>query len=308
MKSLTRRDAVKLIGMTGLACISPVSFGLSNFENVMLSRKIPSSGEELPTVGLGTWIQFDVGKSDSSRDPLRQVLLKMLEKGGELIDSSPMYGTAENVVGDLTTELKIQDKFFYATKVWTSGKDSGINQMKASMRKMKRDKMDLMQIHNLVDWQTHLKTLRDWKERGTIGYLGITHYTDSSHQRLIRIIETEDIDFVQFNYSIAGRNAEKGLLSAAKDNGVAVIINRPYEGGSLFARTRGKEIPPWAKELDINSWGQFFLKFILGHEAVNCVIPGTSKPNHLVDNMQAGYGLMPDQPTRDKMAKYFEEL
>lgn len=308
MESLTRRDAVKLIGMTGLACISPASFGLSNFENVMLSRKIPSSGEELPTVGLGTWIQFDVGKSDSSRDPLRQVLLKMVEKGGELIDSSPMYGTAENVVGDLTTELKIQDKFFYATKVWTSGKDSGINQMKASMRKMKRDKMDLMQIHNLVDWQTHLRTLRDWKERGTIGYLGITHYTDSSHQRLRRIIETEDIDFVQFNYSIAGRNAEKGLLSAAKDNGVAVIINRPYEGGSLFSTTRGKEIPPWAKELDINSWGQYFLKFILGHEAVNCVIPGTSKPDHLVDNMEAGYGQMPDQPTREKMAKYFEEL
>jgi diketogulonate reductase-like aldo/keto reductase len=305
---ITRRNALNLIGVSGLAYVANPSLVLSNFEKIMLSRKIPSSGEMLPTVGLGTWIQFDVGSSKSDRDPLKQVLLKMIEKRGKLIDSSPMYGSAEKVVGDLTEELEIQDKLFYATKVWTSGKERGINQMRSSMRKMKREKMDLMQIHNLVDWQTHLNTLREWKEQGIIKYLGVTHYTDSSHERLRRIIETENIDFVQFNYSLTSRNADKSLFSEARDNGVAVIINRPYEGGSLFARTRGKDLPPWAQELDINSWGQFFLKFILGHEAVNCVIPGTSKPHHLVDNMQAGYGEMPNQQTRDKMLRYFMQL
>ncbi len=305
---ITRRNALNLIGISGLACVANPSLVLSNFEKIMLSRKIPSSREMLPIVGLGTWIQFDVGSSKSDRDPLKQVLLKMIEKGGKLIDSSPMYGSAEKVVGDLTEELKIRDKFFYATKVWISGKERGINQMRSSMSKMKRRKMDLMQIHNLVDLQTHLNTLREWKEQGRIKYLGVTHYTDSSHERLRRIIETENIDFVQFNYSITSRNAEKSLLFTARDNGVAVIINRPYEGGSLFAKTKGKDLPPWAKESDINSWGQFFLKFILGHEAVNCVIPGTSKPHHLVDNMQAGFGEIPNQQTRNKMLRYFMQL
>jgi diketogulonate reductase-like aldo/keto reductase len=301
----SRRDTLKMLALAGAGIVSG-GFKLQNFiSERMLTRKIPASGEDLPVVGLGTWQTFDVGSSESERKTLKEVLTLMKEKGGKVIDSSPMYGSSEKVVGDLTTELVIQNYFFYATKVWTSGKEQGINQMNESFRKMKRDKMDLMQIHNLVDWKTHLKTLRDWKEQGKIRYLGITHYTESAYDNLEEIMKKEKPDFVQFNYSIDSREAERRLLPAAKDLGIAVLINRPYGGGSLFSRVKGKEIPEWAKEFDINSWGQFFLKFILSNEAVTCVIPGTSKPKHLVDNMMAGYGALPDKKTAGRMAEYF---
>jgi diketogulonate reductase-like aldo/keto reductase len=232
----------------------------------------------------------------------------MKEKGGTVIDSSPMYGNSEEVVGELTSGLKIADHFFYATKVWTSGKKEGISQMNESFKKMRRDKMDLMQIHNLVDWKTHLKTLRDWKENGKIRYIGITHYTESAYDNLESIMKTEKPDFVQFNYSIDSREAEKRLLPAAKDLGIAVLINRPFGGGDLFGKVKGKTLPEWAKEYEINSWGQFFLKFILSHEAVTCVIPGTSKPNHHVDNMLAGYGKLPDYSTRKRIARHIGDF
>jgi diketogulonate reductase-like aldo/keto reductase len=301
----SRRDTLKMLALAGAGIVSG-GFKLQNFiSEKMLTRKIPASGEDLPVVGLGTWQTFDVGSSESERKTLKEVLTLMKEKGGKVIDSSPMYGSSEKVVGDLTTELVIQNYFFYATKVWTSGKEQGINQMNESFRKMKRDKMDLMQIHNLVDWKTHLKTLRDWKEQGKIRYLGITHYTESAYDNLEEIMKKEKPDFVQFNYSIDSREAERRLLPAAKDLGIAVLINRPYGGGSLFSRVKEKEIPEWAKEFDINSWGQFFLKFTLSNEAVTCVIPGTSKPKHLVDNMMAGYGALPDKKTAGRMAEYF---
>ena len=301
----SRRDTLKMLALAGAGIVSG-GFKLQNFiSEKMLTRKIPASGEDLPVVGLGTWQTFDAGSSESERKTLKEVLTLMKEKGGKVIDSSPMYGSSEKVVGDLTTELVIQNYFFYATKVWTSGKEHGINQMNESFRKMKRDKMDLMQIHNLVDWKTHLKTLRDWKEQGKIRYLGITHYTESAYDNLEEIMKKEKPDFVQFNYSIDSQEAERRLLPAAKDLGIAVLINRPYGGGSLFSRVKGKEIPEWAKEFDINSWGQFFLKFILSNEAVTCVIPGTSKPKHLVDNMMAGYGALPDKKTVEKMIECF---
>ena len=274
----------------------------------MLKRPIPSTGEELPVVGLGTWIQFDVGPSATEREPLRKVLRLMAKKGGRVIDSSPMYGNAEEVIGDLTTDLDNPDHFFYATKVWTRGREAGIRQMNASLHKMKRETMDLMQIHNLLDWETHLQTLKEWKNERKIRYIGVTHHTVPSHRRLEKIIKTKDIDFVQFNYSIRTRNAEKHLLDAARDHGVAVLINEPYEGGSLFQAVGSKELPDWASDYDISSWGQFFLKYILSHPAVTCVIPGTSDPGHLVDNMQAGYGRMPDEAARKKMVSYFEEM
>lgn len=198
--------------------------------------------------------------------------------------------------------------FCYATKVWTSGRRSGIDQMNRSMDRMGRNVMDLIQVHNLVDWRTHLKTLHSWKGQGKVRYTGVTHYTVSSHSRLEQIVSSEDIDFVQFNYSIRVRNAEHSLLDAARDNGVAVIINRPYEGGSLFRLVRGKSLPEWASEYDIDSWGQFFLKYILSHPAVTCVIPGTSDPDHLVDNMGAGYGRLPDEAGRKKMVRFIEHL
>lgn len=272
-------------------------------DKTMLTRPIPSSGEALPVVGLGTWIQFDVGAADAERQPLREVLQRMSDMGGKLIDSSPMYGQSEQVVGDLTAATGLADRFFYATKVWTSGRQAGIDQMEASLRKMRRKTMDLMQVHNLVDWQTHLKTLERWKEEGKVRYVGVTHYTVSAHEQLEQIIKSQQIDFVQFNYSVRVRNAERRLLDAARDRGVAVIINEPFEKGSLFSAVKGKALPEWAAEYDINSWGQFFLKFILSHPAVNCVIPGTSNPKHAADNMGAGYGRMPDAKGRELMAK-----
>ena len=267
----------------------------------VMKRKIPSSGEMLPIVGVGTWQTFDVGTSPSERSPLKQVLTTLLEKGGTVIDSSPMYGRSEGVVGELSTELGINEKLFVATKVWTSGRQSGIDQMNRSFSLLRRKTIDLMQIHNLVDWRTHLATLRPWKEDGKIRYLGITHYTESSYDNIEQILKTEKLDFLQINYSIVSRQVEERILPLAQDKGVAVIINQPYEGGSLFRSVRGKELPGYAKEFDCASWGQFFLKFILGHPAVTCVIPGTDNPRHMIDNMGAGLGKLPDQEMRKKM-------
>jgi diketogulonate reductase-like aldo/keto reductase len=306
MHLLSRRHALQLIGCTSLSALShPLSPFFSD-NHSMLSRTIPSSGELLPIVGLGTWLQFDVGSSAGERKSLLDVLTRMKEKGGRVIDSSPMYGKSEQVIGDLTTELKIADKFFYATKVWTSGKEEGIGQMEMSMKKMRRNTIDLMQVHNLVDWKIHLQTLRHWKEKGKIRYIGITHYTDGAHSQLEQIIRSEKPDFVQFNYSIRGRHAEQRLLATAKDTGVAVIINQPFDSGSLFDLVKGKALPDWARDYAINNWAQFFLKYILSHPAVTCAIPGTSDPNHLVQNMEAAYGLLPDDKVRKMMADYFD--
>lgn len=307
MKKYSRRTASKMIaGLSAGTIISPwlFSFDIGS----IAKRPIPSSGALLPIVGLGTWQSFDVGQNTKARARLQEVLTQMKAMGGKMIDSSPMYGSSEQVVGDLTRKLNIQDHFFYATKVWTSGRQAGIDQMRSSMRKMKRTQMDLMQVHNLVDWRTHLRTLKAWKEKGTIRYWGITHYTNASHERLANIIKTEKPDFAQFNYSINQRNAEKRLLGTAKEHGTAVIINRPYDGGSLFGKVRGKELPSWCKELEIASWGQYFLKYILANDAVNCAIPGTSKPHHLIDNMKAGFGPLPNEAERRKMIGYLKTL
>lgn len=290
----------------GLVGVPFLTAGQSN--QTMLTRPIPSSGEQLPVVGLGSWLQFDVGTADSERQPLREVLKQMREQGGKLIDSSPMYGRAEQVIGDLTTELNLNDQFFLATKVWTSGRQAGIEQMEASLRKMRRKTIDLMQVHNLLDWQTHLKTLKDWKQAGKVRYIGITHYTASAHDQLERIIKTEPIDFVQVNYSVRVRNAERSLLPAAQEKGVAVIVNEPFESGSLFGAVKGKKLPEWAAEYDMTSWAQFFLKFILSHPAIICVIPGTSDVRHLVDNMGAGFGKLPDAQGRARLAGYLTNL
>ncbi len=306
--SLSRRELLKLAGYSGLAASLPFADFLKQ-DKTMLKRRILSSADEtLPVVGLGTWIQFDVGKAEEDRQPLREVLKKMAELGGKVIDSSPMYGNSEEVVGDLTAATGLADKFFYATKVWTNGEQEGIKQIQASLRKMRRSAMDLMQIHNLMDWQIHLKTLKKWKEEGKIRYIGITHYTVASHEQLEKIVKTEKIDFVQFNYSLRVRNAENSLLKAAQDNNVSVIINEPFEKGSLFGAVKGKDLPAWAADYDIKSWAQFFLKFILSNAAVTCVIPGTSNPEHLADNMGAGYGKLPDEAGRKKMVEFVEKL
>lgn len=276
-----------------------------NTKESISKRPIHSTGEKIPVVGLGTWQTFDVSDSASETEPLKEVLKTLLSKGGSVVDSSPMYGRSEGVVGDLSTELKVNDKLFIATKVWTNGRDNGIRQMNESFRLMKRDKIELMQIHNLADWQTHIKTLRSWKEEGKIKYLGLTHYTDSAHDRLASIMETEKVDFIQINFNMLERNAEKELLPLALEKNVSVLINQPFQSGSLFQRVRGKQIPAWAKEFDCNSWGQFFLKYILSNPAVTCVIPGTSKPHHMLDNLGAGIGRLPTEKQRQEMVRQF---
>ena len=266
-----------------------------------LERLIPSSGEKIPAVGLGTWRTFDVGASATERAPLTDVLRRFAELGGRVVDSSPMYGAAESVVGDLATDLAITDKLFLATKVWTSGRDAGVTQMEQSLRRLRTQRLDLMQIHNLLDWRTHLATLRAWKEAGRIRYLGVTHYTSSAYDELERVLRSEPLDFVQVNYSLGEREAERRILPVARERGVAVLVNRPFSEGGLFQRVRGRALPDWAAELDCASWAQFFLKWILAHPAVTCAIPGTSRPEHLVDNMAAGRGRLPDAATRERM-------
>jgi diketogulonate reductase-like aldo/keto reductase len=259
-------------------------------------------------VGLGTYQSFGVGANTAERQPLQQVLQLFVEHGGKLVDSSPMYGTSESVVGDLAAALGIAGGLFMATKVWTSGREAGIRQMEESFVRMKVTRMDLMQIHNLLDWKTHLPMLKQWKEAGRIRYTGITHYHSGAYSELERLMKTREFDFVQFNYSIVEREAEQRILPLAGETGTAVIVNRPFAQASLFSRVRGKQPPEWAAEFDCSSWGQFFLKYILGHPAVTCVIPATAKPDHLLDNMMAGRGKLPDEKTRQKMALYMENL
>lgn len=272
----------------------------------MITRLIPSSGEALPVIGLGTWKSFDV---DPSQYPaLKNVLNELHNGGGSLIDSSPMYGRSEQVIGDITSGMATANDFFYATKVWTTGLQQGINEMEASMAKMKRKTMDLMQIHNLVDWKRHLPGLRRWKEERKIRYIGITHYTDDSHNELERIMKAEKPDFVQFNYSIASRNAEHRLLDAAANLGIATLINRPFGEGSLFIKVKGKPLPPWANEYGIDSWSAYFLKYIITHPAVTCVIPATANPQHAHDNVKAATGNLPGLEIKKKMIDYLRDL
>ncbi len=274
----------------------------------MIERPIPASGELLPVIGLGTYQSFDIGTSAAEREPVKDVLRLFAQHGGKLVDSSPMYGRSESALGELATELAVTQKLFMATKVWTSGHEAGLRQMEESLRRMQVARMDLMQIHNLQDWQTHLKTLRQWKSAGRIRHTGITHYHSGAYAELERLMKMKEFDFVQFNYSIAEREVEERILPLARDLGIAVIVNRPFAQASLFSRVKGKDMPAWAAEFDCASWAQFFLKYILGHPAVTCVIPATGKPKHLVDNMAAGIGKLPDAPMRARMAQFMDAV
>jgi aryl-alcohol dehydrogenase-like predicted oxidoreductase len=272
----------------------------------MIHRPIPRTSESLPVVGLGTWQTFDV--ADAARAPLRDVLREFARLGGTVVDSSPMYGRSESVVGDLAVELGLQKQLFIATKVWTSGADAGIRQMEESFRRLRVERLDLMQVHNLVDWRTQLRTLRAWKAQGRIRYIGVTHYTESAYGELERVLKSETLDFVQLNYSISERVAERRMLPLAADRGLAVLANRPLAQGALFGKVGGKPLPAWASEIGIESWAQFFLKYTLGHPAVTCAIPATSRVDHLRDNMRAGFGPLPDAATRERMARFIEGL
>jgi aryl-alcohol dehydrogenase-like predicted oxidoreductase len=265
------------------------------------TRPIPKSGEQLPVVGLGTWQTFDVGTGKDERKAVADVLAKFLAAGMKVIDSSPMYGRAEEVTGDELARIKGAAPFL-ATKVWTSGKQAGIEQMERSMKRMRTKKMDLMQVHNLLDVKTHLPVLRDWKAAGKIRYLGVTHYQHGEFDTIEKLMKKEKLDFIQVPYSIVDRAAEKRILPVAADTGTAVLIMTPFESGDLFKRVKGKPLPALAADLDCTSWAQFFLKFIIGHPAVTCPIPATSKVSHLIDNVQAALGRLPDAKQREKMA------
>ena len=273
-----------------------------------MPRKIPSTGEELPAIGLGTWQVFDAGNDSAARAPLREVLAAFAKAGGKMIDSSPMYGSAESVAGDLVAELGLRDRLFVATKVWTSGREDGIRQMETSFKRLKVKQMDLMQIHNLLDVAVHTRTLLDWKAKGRIRYLGITHYTSSAYAEVEKWLKAERYDFLQINYSLAERESEKRLLPYARERKIAVIANRPFAEGAMFRRMRGKPLPAWAAEIGAASWAQYFLKWIVGHPAVTCVIPGTGKPEHVADNVAAGFGALPDEAMRKRMAEYYDAL
>jgi diketogulonate reductase-like aldo/keto reductase len=277
-------------------------------QRTMLSRPIPSTGEPLPVVGVGTWQTFDVGNDAAGRARLREVVQVFAQAGARVIDSSPMYGTSESVAGDLIRELAVRDRLFVATKVWTSGRAEGIRQMETSFQRLRVERMDLMQVHNLLDVEVHTKSISQMKDKGRVRYMGITHYTSSAYAEVERWLKTGQYDFLQINYSLAEREAEKRLLPLAQELKTAVLINRPFAEGALFRKVKGRALPPWAAEIGVQSWAQYFLKWIVSHPAVTCAIPGTAKPEHMLDNLAAASGALADEATRRKMQAYFDSV
>lgn len=294
-----RRRLLQLIAASGAL---PLAAGAKLDTHQIMKKPIPSSGEKIPVIGIGTSRVFEVGASPTERQGPLEALAELQRFGNAMIDTSPMYGSAEQVIGDLLPRLPGTQAFFLATKVWTNGRQAGIEQMNRSFQRLGTQQIDLMQIHNLVDWRTHIHTLRDWKAEGRIRYIGITHYHEGAHDDLAEVIrQIPDLDFLQVNYSLMEPEAERRLLPLCADRGIAVIANRPFARGSWFSLTRGKPLPGWAGELGISSWAQFALKWIVSHPAITCAIPGTGKARHMRDNMQAGMGTLPDQAARRQM-------
>lgn len=307
----TRREAAKLLGATAAGVCLPIGAApmqAASESSTMLMRAIPSSGEKLPAIGLGTWQTFDVDLASPERKALEEVLALFVKLGGKVADSSPMYGRAEEAIGDIAAKLGLRDSLFLATKVWTRGKQPGIESMERSLARFQTKRIDLMQVHNLVDVGTHLTTMREWKTQGRIRYLGVTHYNSSAYSDVEKILRSEKLDFLQINYSIMEREAADRILRLAQDRQVAVIVNRPFGGGDLFRRVRAKPLPDWAVEFDCRSWAQFFLKWIVAHQAVTCAIPATNNPQHLQDNMEAGAGRLPDAKMRQRMVEFVSTL
>src|SRR5436190_5153932 len=312
MKRMTRREAARLVAQSAAGLLLART-GLSAEESpiekhALLERAIPSTGEKLPVIGLGSWQVFDVGTGEGERAPLERVLARFVALGGRVVDSSPMYGRSEQVIGEIAGKLRLHSSLFLTTKVWTTGKEEGIASMERSLARLETKKLDLIQVHNLVDARTHLATLRSWKEEGRIRYLGLTHYNSSAYPEVIRLLRAEKVDFLQINYSLGEREAEREILPLARDRGVAVLVNRPFGGGDLFSRIRQKPLPEWAAEFDCHSWAQFLLKWIIAHPAVTCAIPATANVHHLEDNMQAGVGRLPDAKQRQRMVDAIAQL
>ena len=300
---LNRRDLIRACVALGLA----PNIAASSNNDSMRTKPIPTTGEELPIVGLGTYRVFDTDSTPAEIAARRKIVEQLIKSGGSLLDTSPMYNRSEKVIGDVIASGADRDRLFLATKVWTDGQASGSQQMQRSAKLMQTDVIDLMQVHNLRDTGLHMQTIREWQKQGKVRYSGLTHYTDSAQAELTTEMQQFKPDFIQINYSIGDRAAERKLLPMAADQGVAVLINRPFQAGGLFDAVAGKSAPDWAGEF-AQSWGQFFLKFIISHPAVTCVIPATSKPHHMIDNLGAGIGPLPDQAMRKRMIDYFESL
>lgn len=297
---MTRREATKVIAGTAASLLVAPSLP-AQAKSSLLQRAIPSSGEMLPVIGLGTSRVFNDASSD--RGPLEQVVATLTKLGGKLIDTAPAYGQAETVTGEIAAKLKLHNTLFLASKVGTTGKTEGVQQMERSSELLGKKPLDLIQVHNLTDWETQLATLQEWKKQGRIRYIGITTSRRNAHEDIARILEKERVDFVQINYSLMEREAEERVLPVARERGVAVLVNRPFGRGDLFGRVREKPLPERAAEIDCKSWAQFFLKWIVAHPAVTCVIPATSKPHHMEDNLQAGLGRLPDEKMRRRMVE-----
>jgi len=300
---MNRRDACRLLAAAALA--GPA---LATETRTMLKRRIPSSGEQVPVIGMGSSNTFDVEGSAAATDPLRQVLEALVQGGGTVVDTSPMYGRAESVLGDLIADLGLRQRLWLATKVWTRGREAGAAQIAESMRRLRTDRLELLQIHNLLDWREHLPTLRSLVGTGKVRYVGLTHYRADAHAELERVLTEQRFDWLQVNYSLAERAADERLLPFCRDKGIAVMANRPFADGEMFARVRGKPLPPWAAEFGCNSWAQFFLKFVASHPAVTCVIPATSKAANMRDNAAAGVEPLPDDKQRARMREYWDAL
>ena len=297
----SRRTVLKVMGVSSLT--PSMALQATDAKNYMARRIIPSTGELLPVIGLGTSRVFDTNLSEKSLNPRKEIVKALLDHGGSLIDTSPMYGRAEEVTGKIAQDLKVNDRLFMATKVWIEGKEAGEIQMNASSKKLNKTVIDLMQIHNLLDWKTHIKTLYEWKEQGKINYIGISHFRSNAFSQIEKIITKERIDFAQFNYSLEEREAEKRLLPLCREKGVATLINRPFMRGKLFKAVARKKLPSWTYEYNVNTWSQFFLKFILANQAVTTIIPATSNPAHMIDNLIGGIGPIPEVDLQKKMVE-----
>ncbi len=302
---MNRRDLLKSLAAAGAGAATGALLMGSDEGPARITRPIPKGGELIPVIGLGTSRVFDVGSSESERAAVKAVLDALVESGGRVVDTAPMYGRAEGVVGELVAAAGLRSRLFLASKVRTTGHDAGLAQVETSLKLVGAGRMDLMQVHNLVDVKTQLATLRKLKEAGRIRYVGVSHWKASGHAELEKTLRDEALDFVQLNYSIVEREAEARLLPLAIERRVAVLVNRPFARGDLFDRVKGKPLPDWAASFDAASWGQFFLKFVVSHPAVTCAIPATAKVEHLRDNMAAGFGRLPDQATRERMAAMF---
>jgi len=312
----SRREVLALgagIGAAAALGIAP-AFAQTTTKR-LLTRKIPRTGEPLAVVGLGTAIIFDIGNDAARRAERSAVIRTLLEGGARLIDTAPSYGTAEDVIGDLLADMNVRDQVYVATKVRAVSRDRAVADMQQSQRRLRTDNIDLMQIHNVGfvdrnDIATQLALLREWKDRGVFRYIGVTHSQDQerANDRLMELMRSEKLDFMQINYSMAERSVERQLLAVAAETGTAVLVNLPFARGRLFRAVRGKQVPEWAKEFDASTWGQFFLKYILASEAVNCVLPGTDKPEYMVDNLNAGRSRLPNAAMRRKMVAFIQSL